>query len=99
MKRTFRGILLATAAVGLAVIFDGAAAPASAMSLQEAVSMAISTNPSVGQVSNDRRAIDQELRQGRALYYPQIDLRAASGVEYSDNSSTRSRTQSTPHEQ
>ena len=73
MKRKFRGILLATAAAGLALIVDGAAAPASAMSLQEAVSMAISTNPSVGQVSNDRRAIDQELRQGRALYYPQVD--------------------------
>ncbi len=50
--------------------------------------MAISTNPSVGEVSNDRRAIDQELRQGRALYYPQVDLRAATGIEYSDNSNT-----------
>jgi adhesin transport system outer membrane protein len=92
MKRKFRGILLATAAVGLAVIFDGAAAPASAMSLQEAVSMAVSTNPSVGQVSNDRRAIDQELRQGRALYYPQIDLRAAAGPEFSNNETTSDNT-------
>jgi outer membrane protein, adhesin transport system len=98
MKRKVRGILLATAAVGLAVIFDGAAAPAGAMSLQEAVSMAISTNPSVGQVSNDRRAIDQELRQGRALYYPQIDLRAATGVEYSNNANTRSDINTTPGE-
>ena len=92
MKRKFRGILLATAAAGLAMIVDGAAAPTSAMSLQEAVSMAISTNPSVGQVSNDRRAIDQELRQGRALYYPQVDLRAASGVEWSDNVTTSDNT-------
>ena len=50
--------------------------------------MAISTNPSVGQVSNDRRAIDQELRQGRALYYPQIDARVASGAQWSDNVTT-----------
>ena len=49
MKRKFRGILLATAAAGLTMIVSGAVAPASAMSLQEAVSMAISTNPSVGQ--------------------------------------------------
>jgi len=98
MKWKVRGILLATAAVGLTVIFDGAAAPTNAMSLQEAVSMAISTNPSVGQVSNDRRAIDQELRQGRALYYPQIDLRAASGVEYSDNSTTRADINASPGE-
>jgi len=90
MIRTFRGILLATAAVGLSLAFDGAVAPTNAMSLQEAVSMAISTNPSVGQVSNDRRAIDQELRQGRALYYPQVDLRAASGLEFADNTTTRS---------
>ena len=50
--------------------------------------MAISTNPSVGQVSNDRRAIDQELRQGRALYYPQVDARAATGVGWANNSNT-----------
>ncbi len=54
--------------------------------------MAISTNPSVGQVSNDRRAIDQELRQGRALYYPQVDARAATGVQYSDNATTNADT-------
>jgi adhesin transport system outer membrane protein len=88
MKRKFRGILLATAAAGLTVAIDGAAAPTSAMSLQEAVSISVSTNPKVGQVSNDRRAIDQELRQGRALYYPQIDLRAATGVEHFDNATT-----------
>jgi outer membrane protein, adhesin transport system len=58
------------------------------MSLQEAVSLAISTNPSVGEVSNDRRAIDQELRQGRALYYPQVDARISSGVEWSENETT-----------
>jgi adhesin transport system outer membrane protein len=89
MKRKFRGILLATAAVGLSMIVDAAVAPTRAMSLQEAVSLAISTNPSVGEVSNDRRAIDQELRQGRALYYPQVDLRAATGIEFSDNATTR----------
>lgn len=92
MKRKFRGILLATAAAGLTMIVSGAVAPTSAMSLQEAVSMAISTNPSVGQVSNDRRAIDQELRQGRALYYPQVDARVASGVEWSENATTSSGT-------
>ncbi len=88
MNRKLRGILLATAAAGLILIADGTAAPAGAMSLQEAVSLAISTNPSVGQVSNDRRAIDQELRQGRALYYPQVDARAATGVGWANNSNT-----------
>lgn len=88
MIRKFRATLLATAAVGVTFFVNGAMTPASAASLQEVVSLAISTNPEVGEVSNDRRAIDQELRQGRALYYPQIDLRAATGVEWSDNETT-----------
>ncbi len=90
MKRMFGVEPLATAAIGFTImaVAAGAATTAAAMSLQEAVSLAVSTNPEVGEVSNDRRAIDQELRQGRALYYPQIDLRAASGVEYSDNETT-----------
>lgn len=57
-----------------------------AMTLQEAVGLAISTNPEVGAVANDRLAVDEELRQGRALYYPQIDLRAETGPEFSENS-------------
>jgi adhesin transport system outer membrane protein len=87
MIRKFRATLLATA-VGVTFCVIGAVTPADAASLQEAVSLAISTNPEVGEVSNDRRAIDQELRQGRALYYPQIDLRAATGVEWSENANT-----------
>jgi len=66
-----------------------AAGTASAISLKDAVSLAISTNPDVGVVANDRRAIDQELRQGRALYYPQIDLRIATGGEFSNNATTQ----------
>lgn len=88
MKSNFRPLLLATATMTLTLL-GGLGSSADAMTLQEAVSLAISTNPEVGQVSNDRRAIDQELRQGRALYYPQIDLRAAAGVEWSDNATTR----------
>jgi adhesin transport system outer membrane protein len=88
MIRKSREILLASAAAGLTLFASGLLTPAGAMSLQEAVSLAISTNPEVGEVSNDRRAIDQELRQGRALYYPQVDVRVASGVEYSDNVTT-----------
>src|SRR3546814_9312594 len=34
---------------------------------------------------SDRLAVDEELRQGRALYYPQIDLRAETGPEFSEN--------------
>jgi len=59
-----------------------------AMTLQEAVSLAISTNPEVGAVANDRLAVDEELRQGEALFYPQVDLRAETGPEFSENDTT-----------
>src|SRR5215470_5103552 len=85
--KDFRSVLLAAGMASLALTV--AAGPASAISLKEAVSLAISTNPDVGVVSNDRRAIDQELRQGRALYYPQVDLRVATGVEYANNATTQ----------
>jgi outer membrane protein, adhesin transport system len=87
MSVNMRSVLLATAVAG--TILSGLGAPALAMELRDAVSLAVSTNPEVGVVSNDRRAIDQELRQGRALYYPQVDLRGATGPEYSDNATTR----------
>lgn len=92
MNSSFRPLLLATVATSLTILCGGFGSSADAMTLQEAVSLAVSTNPEVGQVSNDRRAIDQELRQGRALYYPQVDLRVASGVELSENSTTLSDT-------
>ena len=70
MSSRFLAVL---AAVGLTTF---GASSVYAMTLQEAVGLAISTNPEVGAVANDRLAVDEELRQGRALYYPQVDLRA-----------------------
>lgn len=89
MIRAQRGPLLAAAGFAALTAASLQASAAGATTLQEAVEVAISTNPEVGVVANDRRAIDQELRQGRALFYPQVDLRGASGAEYSDNATTR----------
>ncbi len=57
-----------------------------AASLADTVQYTIRTNPEVLQSAANRRAIDFELRQAEGLYYPQIDLRAAGGPEWSDNS-------------
>ncbi len=73
-------------AIGASIVAWGG--DVAAMSLKEAVELAISTNPEVGAVSNDRLAVDEELRQGRALYYPQIDLRIESGGQFSENPTT-----------
>ena len=60
---------------------------ASAMSLKEAVSLVIQTNPDINGAMRDRRATDYELRQGRGLYYPQIDFHAQGGPEWTESSS------------
>ena len=67
------------------------ALPASAISLTEAMQLAISTNPDIGIVASNREAVDQELRQARGLYLPQIDLLAGAGYEWRNDFTSRAR--------
>jgi outer membrane protein, adhesin transport system len=91
-SRSAAGWVFATAlASGIAV-----ASGASAGTLEESIEAALRTNPDVGVVQADRRAIDQELRQARAQYFPSIDLRAAAGPEYSNSVTTRNRVTRAP---
>lgn len=80
----FKAVLLGTA---LAVPM---VASANAMSLQEAVQQAIATNPDIGIVASNREAVDQELRQARGLYLPQIDVAAGVGVASYNDFTSRS---------
>ena len=64
---------------------------ADAGSVTDSVRAALQTNPEIGVVKADRRAVDQELRLARSGYLPAVDLRAAVGPEYSENSTTRAR--------
>ncbi|HEX5079916.1 MAG TPA: TolC family protein, partial [Geminicoccaceae bacterium] len=77
---------------GLAVTSGGAAAT----TLEESIEAALQTNPDVGVVQADRKAIDQELRQARAGYFPSLDLRAGAGPEYSNSVTTRNRVTRAP---
>ena len=43
---------------------------------------AVNTNPDIGVVAKDRLAIDQELRQGKALYYPSVDGAVTAGYDW-----------------
>jgi adhesin transport system outer membrane protein len=61
-------------------------------SLSEAVAVGISTNPEYGVVAASRRATDEELAQGRALFLPSIDVNANAGHEYTDSPATRAGT-------
>jgi adhesin transport system outer membrane protein len=73
--------------LGSALVFP-LALSAEAMSLKDAVSQAIATNPDIGIVASNREAVDQELRQARGLYLPQIDVAAGAGIAtYNDTTS------------
>ncbi|MCC6597906.1 MAG: TolC family outer membrane protein [Alphaproteobacteria bacterium] len=63
--------------------------PALGISLKEAIATGVSTNPEYGVVAASRRATDEELKQGRALYLPSVDMRADTGFEYSNDPGTR----------
>lgn len=76
---------------GFAILAGLGIGEAAAASLQESISKAVSTHPRIGALKSNRDAIDDELRQARGLYLPQIDLRAAIGPEWSDSPGTRAR--------
>ena len=59
------------------------------ISLREAVAVGIATNPQYGVVAASRRATDEELNQGKALFLPSLDLNADAGYEYTDDVGTR----------
>lgn len=59
------------------------------MTLSQAVSVGVMTNPEYGVVAASRRATDEELNQANGLWYPSIDLRADGGFEHTDSPSTR----------
>lgn len=79
----FRAVLLGTALI-LPSAFS-----AQAMGLKEAIQLAISTNPDIGIVASNRQAVDEELRQARGLYLPQIDLAIGIGQERTNDRTTR----------
>jgi adhesin transport system outer membrane protein len=62
---------------------------AEALSLKEALAITLESNPEIGQASENREAVEFELRQARGLYLPSVDLEASSGVRGLDNPSRR----------
>jgi adhesin transport system outer membrane protein len=80
---------LATLSAGLLAFTMLAGVDASAMSLKEAVAVTVESNPQIGQASQNREAIEFELRQARGLYLPSIDLDASAGARLLDSSSRR----------
>ncbi len=86
-------------AVSFSVLLTfGMVGGAEAASLADTVQYTIRTNPEVLQAAANRRAIDFELRQAKGLYYPQIDLRAGVGPEWTRNTTIKPSTTLTRYE-
>jgi len=82
------------AQLGIATILSVAAiTPAIAagedkdVTLFDAIAKGVATNPEYGIVANDRRAVDHELKQAKALYAPSIDFLGETGWEHTDSPS------------
>ena len=65
------------------------AAPASALTLKEAVDEALRSNPEILKSAENREAVEFELRQARGLYLPTLDLEASAGVRRLDSPGRR----------
>ena len=65
------------------------ASPAVAMSLQEAVKIALEANPEIGEAIANREATEFNLRKAVGRYFPEIDLEARFGAQNFDSPGTR----------
>lgn len=66
-------------------------AAAAMQTIQDTVRGALARNPRIGIATGNREAVDEGLRQARALYLPQIDVSVGYGREHSNDISTRRR--------
>lgn len=91
-RKTWRALCLTTAVSALLAIgaSQATAQENTTISLRDAVAVGVATNPEYGVVAASRRATDEELNQGEALFLPSVDVRADTGYEHSDDPATRS---------
>ena len=64
-------------------------ASAHALTLKEAMAVAVESNPEIGQAIENREAIEFELRQAKGLYLHSVYVEASAGVRRLDNTSRR----------
>ena len=87
-QRVFLG---GVCALALLLPTSSQAQEAAQMTLSEAISAGVMTNPEYGVVAGTRRATDEELEQAKALYLPSIDFSADTGYEYTKDVRTENR--------
>ena len=60
-----------------------------AVTLQDAVGVAVQTNPDILAAGSVRNAVSKEVRQAKAGYFPTLDFAIGTGWEVTDNPTTR----------
>ncbi len=78
--------LLITCAVFFGVAFSHSA---HALTLEQAISIALDSSPEIGQSIENREAIEFELRQARGLYLPRVDAFGSVGQRRLDSPARR----------
>ncbi len=63
----------------------------SAQSLKEALQQTVNENPEIQSAKDERLAVEAEIDQARAGYFPTVDIAAGYGYEQSNNPATRGR--------
>lgn len=63
----------------IAIVVQLTTEKALAISLKEAIAIAIEANPEIGQAVENREAIEFELRQARGLFLPSVDIEGSAG--------------------
>ncbi|QUL37991.1 TolC family protein [Erythrobacter sp. JK5] len=61
----------------------------SAVTMQEAIDIAVRTNPEILQAQFNKEAIEFERKQAQGLYSPRVDVEAAAGVRRLENNTRR----------
>lgn len=79
----------ATLAVLAGGMSNGFAEEHKVETLADALALGVITNPEYGIVASNRRATEEELAQGRALFLPSIDVSGDIGFEHTDDPGTR----------
>jgi len=83
--------LLASAALALVATSPAANAQTQggAFTLQEAINVAMQSNPEIIQAQMNKEAIEFERRQAQGLYSPRVNLEASAGVRRLENNTRR----------
>ena len=82
-------------ATGIAILLSSAAMPAlaqgdGAVTLQEAVAVAMTSNPSIAQAQYNKEAIEFERKQAQGLFLPRVDIEGSAGIRSLRNPTRRS---------